>query len=120
MISGFFGVEDALFFEVELITSSGLNLPVDALFDTAFSYWIALEEQDIDGFGWVRLESQTMITAMGETDFDVYAGKVIFDGQEFEIPIHVGEDLPEPLLGRQWLKTRKLLVDMPGGILTLG
>jgi hypothetical protein len=38
MISGFFGVEDALFFEVELITSSGLNLPVDALFDTGFSY----------------------------------------------------------------------------------
>jgi predicted aspartyl protease len=120
MISGFFGVEDALFFEVELITSSGLNLPIDALFDTGFSYWIALEEQDIDGFGWVRLERQTMITARGETNFDIYAGKVIFDGQEFDIPVHVGEGLPEPLLGRQWLQTRKLVVDMPSGVLTLG
>lgn len=33
-ISGFFGDEDALLFEINLITSDGLELPVDAMFDT--------------------------------------------------------------------------------------
>ena len=33
MISGFFGVEDALFFEIELLASTDLQLPVDAIFD---------------------------------------------------------------------------------------
>lgn len=37
MISGFFGVEDALFFEIELLASTSLELPVAAMFDTGFS-----------------------------------------------------------------------------------
>lgn len=37
MISGFFGSEDAFFFEVELIASDGLELSVDAILDTGFS-----------------------------------------------------------------------------------
>ncbi len=41
MITGWFGDEDALFFEVELITSDGLQLPVDTMFDTGFSGWLA-------------------------------------------------------------------------------
>jgi predicted aspartyl protease len=47
MIIGWFGDEDALFFEVELITSDGLELPVDAMFDTGFSGWLAINEQDL-------------------------------------------------------------------------
>ena len=43
-------------------------------------------------------------TAQGETDFDVYLGKVIIDGQEFEIPVFAGEEIQEILLGSQWLK----------------
>ncbi|MDB9304125.1 MULTISPECIES: hypothetical protein [Cyanophyceae] len=34
--------------------------------------------------------------------------------------VHVGQGLPEILLGRQWLKNRRLVVDMPLGLLTLG
>jgi predicted aspartyl protease len=42
MITGWFGDEDELFFELELITSDGLELPVDAMFDTGFSGWLAI------------------------------------------------------------------------------
>ncbi len=107
-ISGFFGDEDALLFEINLITLDGLELPVEAMFDTGFSYWLAINEQDIDAFGWERLREQTMRTARGDVKFEIYVGQVLFDGQEFDIPVHVGKDLTEVLLGRQWLTNRRL------------
>jgi predicted aspartyl protease len=55
-----------------------------------------------------------------DTSFQIYVGKVKFDGQELDIPVHVGKDLTEILLGRQWLTTRRLVVDIPLGELTLG
>ncbi len=120
MISGFYGDEDALLFEISLIASDGLELSVDAMFDTGFSYWLAINEQDIDALGWVRLREQTMLTARGNFKFDIYAGKVEIGGSEYDIPIHVGKDLTEVLIGCQWLTARRLVVDMPSGILTLG
>ncbi|MUG91790.1 aspartyl protease [Scytonema sp. UIC 10036] len=120
MISGFFGVEDALFFEIDLIVSSGFDLPVNAMFDTGFSGYLAINGQDIDGFGWTYIKQQPMFTARGETEFDLYLGEVRIDGQEFQIPVHVGSYLTEVLLGRQWLTTRRLVIDMPSGVLTLG
>ncbi len=120
MIAGFFGDEDGLFFEIELIASDGLELPVDAMLDTGFSYWLAIDNQDVDAFDWLLLERQTMRTARGDFDFNIYAGKVRIDEQEFDIPVHVGQGVPEVLLGLRWLKTRRLLVDMPSGVLTLG
>ena len=53
MISGFFGDEDGLFFEIELLAADGLELPVAAMFDTGFSGWLAINEQDLDALGWV-------------------------------------------------------------------
>lgn len=119
-ISGFFGDEDTLLFEITLITSSGLELPVESMFDTGFSYWLAINDQDIDALGWEHLREQTMRTARGDEKFDIYAGQVIFDGQVFDIPVHVGKDLTEVLLGRQWLKNHRLVVDIESGELTLG
>lgn len=119
-MDGFFGDEDALFFEIELLADDGLELPVDAMLDTGFSYWLAIDNQDINALGWVRLERQTMRTARGDFNFDIYAGKVRIDGSEFDIPVHVGEGLTEVLLGLKWLKTRRLVVDMQSGVLTLG
>jgi predicted aspartyl protease len=58
--------------------------------------------------------------ARGEVKFDIYAGKVRIDENEFDIPVHVGQRVSEVLLGRQWLKTRRLLVDIPSGVLILG
>ncbi|MDF5719129.1 MAG: aspartyl protease [Rhizonema sp. PD37] len=120
MISGFFGDEDALFFEIELLSDNGLELPVDAMFDTGFSDWLAINNQDLDALGWTYLKQQSMFTARGEAEFELYLGKVRIDGQDFDVPVHIGQGLSEVLLGRQWLQTRKLVVDMLSGVLTLG
>ncbi|GAA6620388.1 aspartyl protease [Scytonema sp. NUACC26] len=119
-LSGRFGDEDALFFEIALIDSQGLELQIEALFDTGFSYWLAVDKQDIDGFGWIYVDRQRMQTARGNSRFDIYAGKIKLDGTAYDIPVHVGKGLSEVLLGRQWLTTRRLLVDMPQQLLTLG
>jgi predicted aspartyl protease len=119
MIQGTFGDEDELFFEIELIADNGLELPVDALLDTGFSGWLAMNDQDLDGLDWTYVKQQKMRTAKGEFNFDLYAGKARIDEQEFDIPVHVGAGVPEFLIGRQWLKTRRLVVDMSAGILTL-
>ncbi|MEG4146067.1 aspartyl protease [Microcoleus sp. Pol12B5] len=119
MIQGKFGDEDELFFEIELIADNGLELPVDALLDTGFSGWLAMDSQDLDGLDWTYVKQEKMRTAKGEFDFELYVGKVRIDYLEFDIPVHVGDGVPEILIGRQWLKTRRLVVDMPAGILTL-
>jgi predicted aspartyl protease len=61
-----------------------------------------------------------MQMAQGKSSFDIYVGKVQIVQQEFEILICVGKEVSEILLGRQWLKTRRLVVDRSKGILTLG
>lgn len=35
-----------------------------------------------------------MRTAQGEAQFDIYEGKLIIDGTEFVIPVHVGDTSP--------------------------
>ncbi len=97
-----------------------LELPVDALLDTGFSGWLVINKQDLQGLNWLYVRKQVMRMAQGESSFDIYAGKVRIDKQEFNIPVYAGEEVTEILLGRQWLKTRRLVVDMPSGVLTLG
>jgi len=119
MIEGRFGDQDELFFEIDLIADNGLELPVDALLDTGFSGWLAMDSQDLEGLDWTYIKQEKMRTAKGEFNFDLYAGKVRIEGQEFDIPVHVGTGVPEILIGRQWLKNRRLVVDMSASILTL-
>ncbi len=119
MIQGTFGDEDELFFEIELIADNCLELPVDALLDTGFSGWLAMDEQDLEGLNWIYIRRQKMRTAKGEFNFDLYAGKIRIDNQEFDIPVHVGAGVPEVLIGRQLLKNRRLVVDISAGVLTL-
>ncbi len=120
MIQGTFGDEDELFFEIDLLAENGFELPVDAMLDTGFSGWLAIDKQDLEGFDWTYLRQQTMTTARGDVDFELYIGKVRIDGQEFDIPVHAGDGVPEILIGRKWLRNRQLLVDMESGVLTLG
>lgn len=84
-----------------------------------FSYWLAIDEQDLDALGWTCIDQQIMLTARGDVTFEIYVGKVTFDGQEFDIPVHVGKGLTEVLLGRRWLIDRRLIVDIESGVLTL-
>lgn len=120
MIQGTFGDEDELFFEIDLLSEQGLELPVDAMLDTGFSGWLAIDKQDLEGFDWTYFCQQTMTTARGDVDFELYIGKVRIDGQEFDIPVHAGDGLPEILIGRKWLKNKQLLVNIESGVLTLG
>ena len=122
MIAGNFGSKGELLFEIELIAANGDTFPVEALLDTGFtSGWLAINIQDIEVFEWSLLEPRrAMQTAKGEEFFDIYAGKVLLDGQEFTIPVIAGDELEENLLGLQWLKTMRLVVDFPAGVLTLG
>jgi predicted aspartyl protease len=120
MIQGYFGERRQLFFEVELITADGLHLPVDALFDTGFTGFMAINTQDLDSLQWDYIDKETLRTAQGEITFKRYLGKVILDNQEYEIPVYAGDELTEILLGSAWLEFLPLVVNFPASVLTLG
>lgn len=122
MISGRFGSIGELFFDIQLVANDGDNIPVETLLDTGFTTgWLAVDTQDAESLGWTVIDLDlTMQTARGEQFFDLYEGRILLDGQEFVIPVHAGVGIPEVLLGLQWLEVRRLVVDRPQGILTLG
>ena len=122
MISGRFGNIGELFFEIALIAADGERIPVQTLLDTGFTTgWLAIDTQDAESLGWSVIDLDlTMQTARGEQFFDIYEGRVLVDSQEFIVPVHAGAGIPEVLLGLQWLETRRLFVDRPQGVLTLG
>ncbi|NES85266.1 MAG: aspartyl protease [Moorea sp. SIO2B7] len=122
MISGRFGDIGDLYFEIDLIAADGESFPVEVLLDTGFTTgWLAMDSQDIDSLGWSLIRRRwTMKTVRGEELFDIYAGIVIVDGERFTIPVVGGIGIPENLMGLQWLKTRRLVVDFPSDLLTLG
>ncbi len=72
MIQGIFGSRGQLFFELDLITSDGLNLPVDALLDTGFTGFMAINIQDLEGLDWSYLGNEPLRTAQGEARFNIY------------------------------------------------
>ncbi|MEG4445762.1 aspartyl protease [Microcoleus sp. AT9_B5] len=121
MISGWFGENGQLFFEIELIASNGEIFPVEVMLDTGFTTgFLAINSQDLDGLDWSLIVPKIeMKTARGDALFDIYEGRVIIESQEFIVPVHVGEDLPEILIGSQWLDRMQLVVNKPIGILTL-
>ncbi|WP_017719890.1 hypothetical protein [Kamptonema formosum] len=122
MITGRFGDTGQLLFEIELIAADGESFPVEVLLDTCFTTgWLAMNIQDIEILGWPLMERRrAMRTARGEEFFRLYAGKVLLDEQEFNIPVVAAIELPENLLGLQWLQTLRLVVDFPARVLTLG
>jgi len=87
MIQGTFGSRGELFFEIDLIAADGLNLTVEAMLDTGFTEFLAINKQDLDGLDWQFIRQNEMITAQGESTFDVYAGKILLGEQEFDIPV---------------------------------
>jgi len=103
-----------------LIAANGFELPIDVVLDTGFSGWLAIDQQDLEGFDWEYLGERSMLMARGVSNFDIYAGKVRIDGEIFDIPVYTGDGVPEVLLGRQWLTNCRLVVDMPSSVLTLG
>lgn len=121
MISGRFGENGELLFEIELIATSGDRFPVEVLFDTGFTTgFLAINFQDLEVLEWPLIQSKIeMTTARGDEFFDLYEGKVVVDSQEWIVPVYVGDELPGILMGAQWLEMMQLIVNKPRGILTL-
>lgn len=121
MINGRFGENGQLFFEIELVAINGESFFVEALLDTGFTTgWLAMNAQDIESLEWELIASQiAMQTARGIDYFDLYQGEVIFDQQKFTIPIHVGNEIPEVLIGMQWLEVMEIVINKNKNILNL-
>ena len=120
MISGQFGSRGELLFEIDLIAADEERFTVEALLDTGFIDWSAINIQDAESLGWTLIEPErAMQTAKGEEFFDLYVGKILLDGQEFTIPVYAGENISEILMGLQWLQQRRLVVDVLKRVLTL-
>lgn len=120
MIQGYFGNKGELFFEIDLIAVDGSVITVNALLDTGFTDWLAMDIQDVESLGWLFVRELDMRTARGEVRFNVYQGNVYFDDQELIIPVLAGRQITEVLLGLPWLETRRLVVDRKAGVLRLG
>jgi predicted aspartyl protease len=113
---------EKLFFEIDLVAADGERFPIEVLLDTGFTTgWLALDTQDCLSLGWVMIESERLMqTAQGEEYFDIYEGRVVVEGEEYVIPVLVGDGIPESILGLQWLKLLPLAVNFGMGVLTLG
>ena len=119
MIKGYFNNQGELFFEIGLIAKDKSVIGVPTLFDTGFTDWLAMNVQDIEDLGWPFLEKSEKQTASGLVRFNLYAGTVFFDGQEFVIPVLGGREFTHTLMGLQWLNHRRLIVDRKRDFLTL-
>ena len=120
MIQGYFSDRGELFFEINFIAADGSVIPVDALLDTGFTDWLAINIQDVDSLEWKFIEKEKRRTARGEATFNVYQATVIFDSQEVTIPVLGGEEITDILMGLPWLENRRLIVDRKVNLLTLG
>ncbi|NER50998.1 MAG: aspartyl protease [Symploca sp. SIO1A3] len=120
MIQGYFGSKGELFFEIDLIAADGAIITVDALLDTGFTDWLAMDIQDVESLGWQYIKERQMNTARGESQFSLYEGTTIFDSQELIVPVLCRQEFPGILIGLPWLENRLLIVDRKAGVLTLG
>lgn len=120
-MNGRFGDNKELFFEIELVAANNEKFYVEALLDTGFTDgWLAIEAQDLDALGWSIIALQVeMTTVRGSARFDIYEGKVIIDDIEVTVSVHVGDNLPETIIGSFWLDIMRLVADKPNEILTL-
>jgi predicted aspartyl protease len=119
MKRGYFNNRGELFFEMDFIAVDGSIVVADALLDTGFTDWNAQNTQDIEDLGWPFIDRQEKQTASGFVSFNLYVGTIFFDGQEFTIEVIGGEDFTHVLMGLQWLKHRRLIVDRKIDQLTL-
>jgi predicted aspartyl protease len=118
-MQGFFGQRGELYFEIDLIAVDGSVITVNALLDTGFTDWLAMNAQDAEDLGWSILGKREMLTARGDAQFNLYEGTVVWDGQELIIPVVGGQQVTEVLLGLQWLENRRLIVDRKVNLLSL-
>jgi predicted aspartyl protease len=122
MITGQFNSQGELVFEISLVAADKDQLLVNAVLDTGFTGWLALNTQDAESLGWTLniQEQRKMNTAWGEADFDIYEGTISLDGEQFTIEMLAGNQFEDILLGVYWLQIKRLVADFSTGVLTLG
>ena len=119
MIEGRFGDKGQVYFEIDLIGGDDFSFPVETMLDTGFTEFLAMNKQDVQSLDWSFLNQDKLRTAQGETEFDVYSGRVIIDAQEWEIPVFAGDEIQEILLGSRWLKLFILVANYGKNIASL-
>ncbi|MDZ7963054.1 MAG: aspartyl protease [Aulosira sp. DedQUE10] len=119
MIEGRFGDKGQVYFEIDLIGGDDFSLTVETMLDTGFTEFLAMNKQDVQSLDWSFLRQNKLRTAQGETEFDVYIGRVIIDAQEWEIPVFAGDEIQEILLGSRWLKLFILVANYGQNIVSL-
>ncbi|HIE00503.1 MAG TPA: aspartyl protease [Thiotrichaceae bacterium] len=119
MKKGYFNNKGELFFEIDLMAVDSSIVTVDAMLDTGFTDWLAMNTQDIKDLGWPFIDRLEKQTASGLFRFNLYAGIVFFDDQKFAIEVIGGDELTHVLMGLQWLNHRRLIVDRKRDCLTL-
>ncbi|MGB3652015.1 MAG: aspartyl protease [Rivularia sp. (in: cyanobacteria)] len=119
MIHGYFDERGKLYFDLDLVAVDGSFITVDALLDTGFTDWLAMNIQDIESLDWSFIKKETRQTARGNGEFFLYQGTVIFDNKELTIPALGGEEISEILIGLPWLENRRLVVDRKANLLTM-
>ena len=73
MISGEFNSKGELIFEIGLIGTDEDVILVNAVLDTGFTGWLAIDNQDIESLGWIlEPTKRDMQTARGESEFSLY------------------------------------------------
>jgi hypothetical protein len=65
MIYGEFNSQGELIFEIGLISADGDIIPVQALLDTGFTGWLAIENQDAFSLGWLKESHQRRVWGVG-------------------------------------------------------
>ena len=118
-MNGYFSNKGELFFEIDLIATDRSINTIDAMLDTGFTDWLAMNIQEIDSLEWLFIKEQKKQTASGEAKFELYAGTVLLEGINMTIPVLGGEEITHVLMGLQWLKNRRLVVDKKINLLTL-
>ncbi len=98
MIQGSFSSQGELYFEIDLIAADGSVITVNALLDTGFTDWLAMDVQDVESLEWSFIEQEDRRTARGKASFSLYQGTVSFDGQELTIPVLAGEEITDVLI----------------------
>ncbi|MEA5551139.1 aspartyl protease [Anabaena cylindrica UHCC 0172] len=111
MMEGRFGENGQIYFEIDLIGEDNFSFPVETMLDTGFTEFLAMNKQDVESLDWTFLGQDKLRTAQGETEFDIYSGRVIIDGQEWEVPVFAGDEIQEILLGSRWLKLLVLVAN---------
>jgi predicted aspartyl protease len=119
MKKGHFNQKGELFFQMDLMAVDNSMMTVDAMLDTGFTDWLAMNIQDIECLEWPFIMKREKQTASGMVRFSIYAGTVFFDDHEFTIPVIGGGEFTHILMGLQWLGHRRLIVDRKMDLLTL-